>query len=471
MPAGLVPFFYDGQIRRFMLQFARAFSNYQVEEGRDQLGNPILVRIPVMYGNSSRQAADIIAKNSQNNLPSAPQMTFYITAMDYARDRIQDPTFVGKVHVRQRAWDAQTQTYETTQGAAFTVERLMPVPYDLTINLDIWTSNQQQKEMILEQILTLFNPSIEIQSTDNYLDWTSLSTLELTNLNFSSRTVPVGGGNPIDISTLTFKLPVWISAPAKVKKLGVIQKIIANIYDAKGDANDAIANDDLLLGTRRVITWKGYQILLLNGQIQCLTENTPRQPPGSDLGTVTEVESSDLLWRDVIAPYGNLVNGISQVRLSHENLDTEIVGTVSYSPADDRLMLFTVDPDTLPQNTLVAVDAVINPTKVGPGHGLPLPVRGVRYLLTADTGNQDNEIKNSAQAWTENRQQLIARANDIIEYTGQKWEVSFDSAAAEQDQFVTNLTTNIQYKYDPGLGYWAKSYEGYYRGGDWSLVI
>jgi hypothetical protein len=69
----------------------------------------------------------------------------------------------------------------------FTIEKLMPVPYDLEVNLDIWTSNTNQKLQLLEQLLTLFNPSLEIQSTENFIDWTSLSVMYLEQVTWSSR--------------------------------------------------------------------------------------------------------------------------------------------------------------------------------------------------------------------------------------------------------------------------------------------
>ena len=43
-----------------------------------------------------------------------------------------------KLNLRERTFNPQTGEYEYTQGNAFTVERLMPVPYKLTIKLDIW---------------------------------------------------------------------------------------------------------------------------------------------------------------------------------------------------------------------------------------------------------------------------------------------------------------------------------------------
>ena len=79
---------------------------------------------------------------------------------------------------------------------------MMPVPYTLQMSVDVWTSNTNQKLQLMEQILVLFNPALEIQSTDNYLDWTSLSYIELQNVQFSSRSVPQGVDEQIDIATL-----------------------------------------------------------------------------------------------------------------------------------------------------------------------------------------------------------------------------------------------------------------------------
>ena len=78
-------------------------------------------------------------------MPSTPLMTFYISSLEYDRGRIQEPTFVDKINVRQRYYDSDNDTYEVTQGNAFTIERLMPVPYKLVLTLDIWTSNTNQK--------------------------------------------------------------------------------------------------------------------------------------------------------------------------------------------------------------------------------------------------------------------------------------------------------------------------------------
>ena len=463
----MAQFFYDAQIRRFLLQFARIFSNFEVAYGRNEAGvNDTLVRIPVRYGDSSRQAQTIIQENSANNLPSTPLMTFYITALEYDRPRMQEPYFVSNIQVRQRTYDSGTDTYETTQGNAFTIERLMPVPYKLTINLDIWTSNTNQKMQILEQIVVLFNPALEIQNTDNYIDWTSLTVCNLERVNWSSRTIPINAENPIDVATLTFSIPIWISSPAKVKKLGVVERIVASVFDANGDASNAILDNDLLLGTRQVFTPFNYQVLLVGGKLQALRPPQVIDQPNTSL-TPPESPPSNLLWSAVVGQYGVLRPGISYIKLEQED-GTDVIGTVAFDPTDDRFLLFTIDPDTVPANTLEAVDAVIDPLRSGPGAGLVSAAIGQRYLFTEATGSFDD---GNAEAWAGvNGQPLVAQANDIVEYDGSRWQISFDSAASPDNiQYVTNITTEIQYRWTGST--WIKSYQGLYAGGTWSLVL
>jgi hypothetical protein len=453
-------FFYDQQIRRFLIQFARIFSNFSVEYGGTNPDTQALVRVPVRYGDATRQAQTIIQENSASNMPSTPLITFYITALEYARDRLQEPYHVSKVQVRQRTYDTSTDTYETTQGNAFTVERLMPVPYTLTLNADFWTSNTNQKFQLVEQIATLFNPSLEIQSTDNYLDWTSLSVVELERVNWSSRTIPMNTENPIDIFTMTFKLPIFISSPAKVKKLGVVQKIIASMYDENGDANEAILNNDLLLGIRQKFTPYNFQALLIGNKVQAL-KYSQTVPVPNDNTVPPQSPPSNEFWQAVVGMYGTLRPGISQIRFDNQwGDDTQVIGTVSYDPTDDRFLLINIDEDTLPQNTLDPVDAVINPLTAGPGEGLAAAAAGQRYLILDDMGGD-------TQAWGSF---AGARANDIIEYDGNFWFVAFEAAAQTTNvEFVTNITTSLQYRWTGTE--WVKSYEGLYPGGEWSLVL
>ena len=66
---------------------------------------------------------------------------------------------------------------------------------------------------------------------------------------------------------------------------------------------------------------------------------------------------------------------ISQIKLqqsvttvSNESTIIEVEGTVAIDPQDAMIMLFTVDSDSVPTNTLDAVDAVINPLTFNPSN-------------------------------------------------------------------------------------------------------
>ena len=453
-------YFYDNQIRRFLIQFGKIFSSWNVTKGKDPQGNDILVRVPVMYGDSSRQAAAIVANNSTSNLPSAPLITYYISGLEYDQKRTQDPYFIDKLAVRQRKWNEQTQSYENIQGQAFTVERIMPVPYTLRVTVDFWTTNYQQKLELIEQLGVLFNPAMEIQSTDNFIDWTSLTVVYQDGLTFSSRSIPVGTANPIDVMSWKFYMPIWISSAAKVKKLGVIHKIIASIF--KGNALDDMKDDDLLLGTRQKITPYGYKILLIGNSLQLLPGSQVLDETNASLDTASSPDTA-LYWNAFLNAYGVIKPGISQIWLQNPHLDTEIVGTIAFNPNDDRLLIYNIDQDTLPQNTLDAVNSVINPLQKGPESGLPPATAGQRYLIVENIGDEDNSPVSNA--WGN----LVANANDIIQFDGTDWQVAFNSRNANDVQFVTNLTTGVQYKFD-GIS-WIKSYEGMYQAGDFSIVI
>ena len=459
----MAQYFYDSQIRRFLIQFGRIFSDWQVTKGNDPAGNPIVVRVPIQYGDTSRMVAAQQANNSPSSLPSAPLITYYITGVEYEQTRTQDPYFLDKLNVRQRAYDPVTGTTQPTQGQAFTVERIMPVPYKLSINVDFWTTNYNQKLELLEQLGVLFNPAMEIQSTDNFIDWTSLSVVYQDGLTFSSRSIPTGTANPIDVMTWKFYMPIWISSPSKIKKLGIIHKIIASIF--KGNALTDMQDDHLLLGTREKITPYGYKILYIGNTLQIIRADQPFNPDNTQIDLPPSPDSQ-LYWSSVLNMYGTVRPGISQIWLQNPYMTTDIVGTIAFNPEDDRLLIFNVDIDTLPQNTLNAVDSIINPTTKGPDNGLPTVANGQRYLIVEPIGSVTNTSLNYS-VWGN----VVANANDIIEYdsTTGKWFVSFDSMNAPNVEYVTNVTSGVQYRFAEGM--WMKSFEGWYDQGDYNIVI
>jgi hypothetical protein len=476
-------FFYDGQIRRFLIQFVRILSHFQVEFGKDRNGNVALQQVPVFYGDSSRQAATILTGNSENAMPSVPCIAVYISAFDYDRPRVQEPYHVSKLQMRERSYDAVTDTWGHNQGDAFTVERLMPVPYKLTLKADIWTSNTEQKLQLIEQITPLFNPAFEIQSTDNYIDWTSLSAVYLTGTTWSSRQVPTGTSNQIDIATLTFELPIWLSLPVKVKKMGVIKKIITSMYDPNGDLSADITNSDLL--AKQVLTPLNYGLVFYGNTLELIRFQDNRVTDTLD-GPVVD-SGAEHPWKDLIDVYGGTItNGLTEVRLEQPSGNV-VVGTVSQHPTEPTLLLFSPYADTIPTNTVPPITAIIDPFKmpVDPtyfingasnanGDSGMSPVgqvtTGTRYLILHAIGAAENI--DPAIAWKGiDNSNLIAEANDIIEFNGTHWFVSFNASGQTEVKYVTNMKSGLQFKWDPETQSWSKSIEGKYDPGSWTIVL
>lgn len=458
--------FYDGQIKRYLTQFMRLMSNFSYKDSKGRI-----VQIPVRFGDMNRQVAQILNKNSENVIQSAPFIACYIKGLDFARDRLQDPTFVSKINIRERAYDEDGQEYLNIQGANYTIERLMPTPFNLQFTTDIWTTNVDQKLQILEQLLVLFNPSMEIQTNSNYIDWTSLSLVELTGLTYSSRSVPQGLEQDIDIATLNFTTPIWLTTPAKVKKLGVITKIITSIFDEQtGDISLNFTGDSgsEYFGGRNAVsvsatTLGNFSLMVLNNQARLI-------PPGTD-------GSQTYNWYSILDQYpGKFTASLSEIWIT--GIDgSEIHGRMSLDPSDDTIMHVEWNLDSRPNTQIppgsgkTYVDAIIDPTTFVPVN----PATGIRYLILEDI-NTDPRLAsvlgtdNAAAAWRNTTgTHLVARANDIIEWNGTEWTVIFDSANTPTVTYITNIRTQVQYAWDGES--WLKSFEGIYTAGQWRLVL
>jgi len=219
-----------------------------------------------------------------------------------------------------------------------------------------------------------------------------------------------------------------------------------------------------------------YGVLLIGNQLTLLKVQdieTPREPnvtTDNPAETASTKVGTPDQWRNLVNIYGSLENGVSQVRLLQEDGVTEVVGTVSYHPTNATILLFNPDIDTYPTNTLPAINAIIDPQRVTIDASITAPNTGTRYLILNDVGSFDNTPGSGASAWRgSNGQDLVAHANDIIQFNGTNWSVVFDSRTESNVQYVSNLTTGTQYKWSGTQ--WVKSWEGEYKGGLWTLVI
>jgi hypothetical protein len=265
---------------------------------------------------------------------------------------------------------------------------------------------------LLEQILILFNPSLEVQTTDNYVDWTSLSVIYLTSTNFSSRSIPQGTDTDIDIASLEFEMPIYISPPTKVKKLGVVRAVINNMFTNTGDAvniNNLIYNDGDVTST---VEYKRYGIVMLKadngvaGDYNISIVDVGQAVIDAGLDLPPEKIGKKLDWQLVLDQYGGYKEGVSRITFNQPN-GGQLVGSIAVNPVDPTLLVVSMDMDTVPGNTLITIgrypdntvytsvrsaskgtiDAIINPYNFNPlttyGTKANYPV-GLRYLMLDD---------------------------------------------------------------------------------------
>lgn len=389
--------FYDGQIRRYLLQIIRLMSNFVV-----RYGDGTLVQVPVMYGDQERQVAHLIKQNSENSVLSAPRIAVYVSDLQLDTSRLSDSSFVGKINVRERAIDPQTNRYLNYEGESYTIERLMPTPFRLTVKVDIWTTNTDQKLQLFEQICVLFNPSLEIQTTDNFVDWSSLTVVDLENINFSSRVVPTGTSDDIDVLTLTLGTPIYINPPAKVKRLGIITQIITNVFDSTtgpyGNYVDGLGTDPQ--SSQYSVSNFIFKQVTSIGNYDVEINATSAKLLGEKGGYMS--------WPKLVEQLtGELQNDLSRIYLNQPN-GSFIAGYITLSPFDEYSLSIRWDEDSFPSSeqipsvsdraNLGSFDAIIDPltfnplTEYGDYNGIPIGLR----LLTVE--NIGGFIKNSFYA-------------------------------------------------------------------------
>jgi hypothetical protein len=388
---------------------------------------------------------------------TVPFISCYVTDLTLNAERRSNPTHVDKVQVYEKKYDYATGQYiDGEVGNTYTIERYMPVPYDLTVQVDIWTSNTDQKLQILEQLLVLFNPSINLQTNDNPFDWTGLTYTELINLIWSVRQVPQGTDDIIDVAALNFTIPVLINPPAKVKRQTLIHTILTEIKKIKENVSLDWVPEDPIPNKQWVVV--GFDDLKLQVNVTddyALLLNSN--------GGATWEDGTPISWVQALKPYGEWRPGISQLRLRRgidpSNEGSDIIATLTeISPVQPNKIFLDIDENTFPGTNVPAVNAIIDPTKSYPGNGLPAAAMGQRYLII-------NQVP-MVEAWSG----VNAKENDIIEFNGANWVVSYSAEASNNlTSYVLNMTTGLIYEFKAGM--WISAYEGIYNTGWWRLYL
>ena len=255
-------YWYNGQLRKYLLQFMAIFHGLQVQTGRQNCDMASMVPVQITAGAKDRVVAAVGTGNTQNRVFALPIMAANITSMTISDARRKAPDMVDR------------RTFLPVAGIfpddLRTIERVMPVPYDLQIELAIFASNTEQLHQILEQILCLFNPELQIQVTTGTFDWTRLTHVKLVDI-ANEENYPLGTDRSMISWTLMFEIPIFIGIP-----MGVRDEIIRRVRIRIGTVDSTIGQSGF---TDEEGNWVPYDHIIADIDIKDRPPSGPPVPP------------------------------------------------------------------------------------------------------------------------------------------------------------------------------------------------
>lgn len=223
-------YYYDKQLKAYEIQFAAVFGGMEVEVGKRDEIEPHLILVPIKNASQDRVVGAIKGENTQNKPIRLPLMSYQLVNIEQAPE------------LRKGVGQTRRNTYAPTGGLIpndfEVVSQRMPVPYRANFELGIWASNKDQHNQIIEQILTLFDPQLQLQISDDVFDWSRITTLEMTDIRFDEN-IPMGIDRRVIQTTISFSVPIHLSVPADVRK-NIIESIFLRVGAVSSDVDAAL---------------------------------------------------------------------------------------------------------------------------------------------------------------------------------------------------------------------------------------
>ena len=230
-------YYYSGQLRSHILQFMAIFSGLKVAHGKNDFDSTTnLQNVSIFYGSKDRVVAHILSENTQNKMVRLPAMSVQLMGLEIARERLTGQG-ITKRDVRLPRGGAIPDDLQV-------IERLQSIPYTANMELSIHTSNTDQQFQILEQILLLFNPSLQIQVSDKFGNRQMLVEVFLETIS-PEENYPAGTDPRLINTNISFTYVFYLTPPTSLSD-DVIHKIKVRLQAVSEiDDNPSILNEGI----------------------------------------------------------------------------------------------------------------------------------------------------------------------------------------------------------------------------------
>ena len=446
-----VNYWYNEQCRTVILHLVRLFSNFYISEGKDEKGENLLKRVPCTFMSTDKSAAAMLIKNSDTIIQSCPKMILTIQNIKLNNELMSgSPYYEYESEFTEKQFNEESGNYEYKPGDTYHITRFNPVPIGFTIKLYIITTMLSQKFQLLEQIRALFSPTLEFQTSENPLDWTRISAITLTNLNWSSKGTMNLDSSTFDSMDFTFEINTNLDLPAIVSHSKIIENIITDIKESTDLENN----------------W-GWNLEDVVRTYYTPTETIINVDNGDEVTLIPNKQYDN--WYKVFKTHGIKYNqnntSVYLHCMTNNNIDDrkEIIGELIVDKKNPLKAKWLYDNSLLPQTNINDVNEIIDPTDFEPKN-----IDGERYLIVEDlSGNTSlwGQIYNKLGDKLE-----MVNSNSIIEYRNNRWEVDLDPLEEPAIYYLRDKSNyKFLYTYNDEYNVWVDVVCKKYRQGFWRL--
>lgn len=231
MSTKVYPFRYNKQFAKYIGQFMRALSGFQVQDGVERGGEILTSRVPVVYGNMSRIVASILNKRSKLTNQKIPLIAVNLLSIE--PDLLNKRSHIHKDEIGSKKVDLPV--------GKKVVERIFGPSFILGMEASIYASSNSELFQILEQILLVFNPRVTINIDNDAFNSDYITDIALTSISPDIQ-YPMGTESQEVMLTLSFSVPVRLTYPIGFND-NLVTDIMTNIKDDTGEGEIDLIDD------------------------------------------------------------------------------------------------------------------------------------------------------------------------------------------------------------------------------------
>jgi len=233
-------YFYNEIFRSVIIGFGSLFNGIEIQHKDENDSTFSVIKVPLAYGPTQKFLARL-KQNPDLNAPvqmTLPRMSFEFTNLAYDSSR--------------KSTQTQTVVYTNPDGTE-TKKGYLPVPYNMTITLSIYTKLNDDMLQIIEQIVPYFQPgyTLPIKFLGNLNEVINVP-VQLDNIDMSDDYEGNFDTRRALIYTITFTAKTYVFGPLKDVSSDIIKKVTVG-YVAGSTSGNSYQRDVTYQVTPRAV--------------------------------------------------------------------------------------------------------------------------------------------------------------------------------------------------------------------------